>query len=524
MACRLLSSWFKRLCVWLHRQWHFFKRACKHRREWWRWQMTNLQQADHRLLWMLALAHMVVLALMAEPSFASERSARSSLWYRAVTPQVLALSEGLLVHRAMKDENRGDLLAAGAIAALLGCMPMFESARLEPPVEPPAWAALTTLFISAVFISLLVILYSSFGWRRFMLFGSDPTRRALFDRLLAFHTLLAVDLLCGALLVLVVLDEAATLASTPYAGLVSVGGATALALHAMCDGLLLAATRTERRQLVLLAVPFGIASVVWMIYAALLSLSLSSGHTVLFAAIIGGDDATGDDDGATGGATMGDANVSAARGALNASALPAALSDSDYLSSRMIRRYQFATVVCAGLLRLALLQTAVRVARRVFGADIHVQQHKRIISNLPAEFVRELPPDKRRAIETIACGQVLDLLYEKHTGQTADGSRSTSGHPRVPSGSRRATSRAAAASSHGFATAGKSRLSTRSFVQVARLLLLGSSEPLGWLAAATSASPRASPSSPRVTPRVTPPSPWAAPTSSRPRDWLKRAP
>lgn len=259
-APRLLSGWWRRFSTALHRKLKVLKKDLKKRREWWNWHLGNLTAADHRTLWLLALAHMALLAYSSALTFRSQSSRWSGLWYRTLTAQVIAFSEGLLVHRAVDAENHGDLVAAGVFTTIIGTLPLLEHARLAPPVEPPMWAALACLLVSVAFLTLVALLFSGFGWRRFMLFGSDPARRVLFDRLLNFHTLLTLDLIGAVLLALVVLDQAVAAAGTADGALVLWGGAAALLGHALYDGLLLCAARAEARRLVLLSLPVGLAS------------------------------------------------------------------------------------------------------------------------------------------------------------------------------------------------------------------------------------------------------------------------
>ena len=284
---RLVSGWTRRWCRQLHGHWVTLKRSLKVRSESMRWHMRMWTLADYRTLWLLALAHMTLHAIISASAFASS-TPRHSLWYHALTAQVLGFSEGLLVHRAVGEENHSGLCVAAGISALLGAVPLLEHVRLEPPAKPPTWAAVACMLVSVVFVTLVVILWSSFGWRRFMLFGSDPARLALFDRLLRFHTLLTLDIVFVILLLLTVVDQVLTCAHDAEAALVCHGGggavgggATSIVAHALYDGLLLCAMRLERRRLVWLSIPVGIASVAWVLYASISLLEASSGVGLL---------------------------------------------------------------------------------------------------------------------------------------------------------------------------------------------------------------------------------------------------
>ena len=204
------------------------------------------------------------------PQEVALRYGYTQTFYRGGLALVCVLGECVLVQRAMHLDNQADLLAAALLALVLGATPIAESTTWPSVLAPPQWAGVLCAAISACFLYLIATLHSRFGWRRFMRYGSDPERRALFDALLHFHTVHCCDallLLASALMVPYELaaSEFAPIYVYPLGPWITIG---ALAVSAGYAALLGWAARREKPWLTGCLLPFGLLSSAWVVLSA----------------------------------------------------------------------------------------------------------------------------------------------------------------------------------------------------------------------------------------------------------------
>lgn len=367
---------------------------------WWQWQTGLWRIVDVRTLWLVSIVHSAftvaygvheVVHVLSHDSVSRELVVGvSDVVYRVCTMLLCSIGEGVLVKRALRIESRTDLIAAALLSLLLAGCTLSEALLTASTVltsvrPPPLWVAIPIATLSAAFTYLICLIFSQFGWRRFMLFGDEPERLALFDGLLAFHSLEVLQ-------VLVSLDQCVSVAhalischdacygGVPwYDDLRGYVGLIAAPFNLANELLLRWAVRRESVMGTCASASFGVFVQAWLVYfSASSALELDR----LLAS--------------TASSASRDAGTNLTSVAL-------------HRPSSLLAQYQLGVAAFGMLVRVTVSVLSVWVLRHVYHTGLKLHEEVSRDAKLPERW-RALPDDRRAALEQLLVGHVCDLV------------------------------------------------------------------------------------------------------------------
>ena len=321
----------------------------------------------------------------------------------------------------------------------LPCRLLLPLLRCYTRFNFPCATGILCATLSACFLYLIATLHSRFGWRRFMLFGSDPERRALFDALLHFNTLLVVDallLLASALMVPYELATSEVAPSVrPFGPWVTTG---ALIVSAGYIALLSWAAVREKACLTVCLLPIGLLASGWILLYAVSSFGKVGNRRTLPSTSASRFLPTSSSPPPPRLLLLAASSLphpplispsyqlpassplpqkvqafSQVGGAFYESIHRTGFDGHGYeLTSSVVAFYQLTIATAAALLRLCTGGMSLQLARCVYGKGIQLFENpKSRIAHLPQRW-QGLPLDVKSALQAILHGHILDLVFE----------------------------------------------------------------------------------------------------------------